>query len=771
MALVPHKITALAESDADGSDGKNIVAGAVVALFDTDGDAAILYDDEDYGNGSTAKQTDAVGQVVVYVEQGEYDEQVNGSIKRRVLVGGKGNDIVSYGTTAEIEALRPRKTGTRIENRERANAQYILRENGYTALPGDLTAANGRVWELQIEGKANVLWFGAIADWDGSSGTDNYDAFMDAKDRASHVFVPDGKYGYSQAIPFDKDNFVWECEAPGTLMYCTGSPAAWPLFGNVLLGTYNIPSIDSVTRLSLEPCSAGDTGVDLSTSGEASSFGEGDVVFVTSVERFVIGASDRPKWGEINIVDSTDGATIHLKNPLGESGDCEIINMSSNSGSFYRSDGTLVGDNFASKNVKILGGSWQTKNDEGPFCGTGGAINCVVDIHSTRCRNSAAYGNLYAHCEFNFNEAITRTGAVELAYASHNNTVNGNTISITDRVPTTTSGSAAIWMNESSKGNVIRVNRVNSSDFEIGSIVEFLQCRENTVFVGSVTGVNVTDSIIEFADFNYSGDRPEIRDNMVEITYSDVDTTNAIRHAAATSGLEINNSAKINSKGNTPDAIFWFNSESPKVHDSFISSGSIPSNVVYENASISNTFIQGGLEYSGNADDGSSLNTSNLTTERSLLLGKINASYLAKDAKLSSPFSISRVIPSGSFGALDRVNVALTSFISGASSTDQKSYLLQLEGNTVFNFLTNSNGVDVQVYCDITWVTSTAAIFSYAITSGGSVVSSGVKTVGGVDFNSASSELSLSVTPSNASDSINVRSCRIKAYSANAGEF
>lgn len=57
--------------------------------------------------------------------------------------------IASFATTAEIEATTPTDTGSRIENRELANAQYVLREDGYVALPGDLTAANGRVWGLQ----------------------------------------------------------------------------------------------------------------------------------------------------------------------------------------------------------------------------------------------------------------------------------------------------------------------------------------------------------------------------------------------------------------------------------------------------------------------------------------------------------------------------------------------------------------------------------------------------------------------------------------------
>lgn len=84
MALVPHKVTALAESDAQGTNGKNIVENAVVSLYKTNGVAATLYDDENGTNGSTVKTTDTKGQVVVFVEPGNYDEEVNGSTRRRI---------------------------------------------------------------------------------------------------------------------------------------------------------------------------------------------------------------------------------------------------------------------------------------------------------------------------------------------------------------------------------------------------------------------------------------------------------------------------------------------------------------------------------------------------------------------------------------------------------------------------------------------------------------------------------------------------------------
>lgn len=103
MALVPHKVVALNELN-EGE--KNTIAGAVVSLFDTEGNAVTLFDDESGANGSTAKQTDSEGVVVVYVTPGEYDEQVNGGIQRRVLVGNK-----EITTEQLIERIRKAREG------------------------------------------------------------------------------------------------------------------------------------------------------------------------------------------------------------------------------------------------------------------------------------------------------------------------------------------------------------------------------------------------------------------------------------------------------------------------------------------------------------------------------------------------------------------------------------------------------------------------------------------------------------------------------------
>lgn len=201
--LVPHLITALADEDANGTGGKNIVASAVCTMHDaeTGGNAIILYDDENGSNGATSKLTDANGQVVVYATPGEYWKSVNGGTRRKVVVGNVG---AFYGTAAEIAALRPIRDGQIAYATDRANAPLISSTTA-TAQPGDITAANGNVWVLQsTNGEWNVLHFGATRYETGSPTVDSKDAFQDAILRAESeiilpqgcpsVYIPSGRY-------------------------------------------------------------------------------------------------------------------------------------------------------------------------------------------------------------------------------------------------------------------------------------------------------------------------------------------------------------------------------------------------------------------------------------------------------------------------------------------------------------------------------------------------------------------------------------------------
>lgn len=72
------------------------------------------------------------------------------------------NIITTYADTATMQAALPSSLGQRAENRERGYAQYELKDLDYVPLPGDVTAANGRVWALQINKAANISWFESL---------------------------------------------------------------------------------------------------------------------------------------------------------------------------------------------------------------------------------------------------------------------------------------------------------------------------------------------------------------------------------------------------------------------------------------------------------------------------------------------------------------------------------------------------------------------------------------------------------------------------------
>lgn len=81
MSLVAYTITALEQnvSDADAS-GKNVAVGAACSMFIQPENTVVqMFDDSAGANGSTAKNTGANGQVIVYINPGVYRVSVNGS--------------------------------------------------------------------------------------------------------------------------------------------------------------------------------------------------------------------------------------------------------------------------------------------------------------------------------------------------------------------------------------------------------------------------------------------------------------------------------------------------------------------------------------------------------------------------------------------------------------------------------------------------------------------------------------------------------------------
>ena len=163
MILVPYTVTALAESDAVGTEGKNIVVGAVVTLQTPSGGVVTMFDNAAGDNGSTAKTTGSKGFVVVFVEAGEYQLFINGNARGRVVVAidaealaAPDSDVPVGGVPAGNLALAkwffvtPRDIDTTGSADATAIINAALAANSHVALPAGNIKITGN---LNIAGK------------------------------------------------------------------------------------------------------------------------------------------------------------------------------------------------------------------------------------------------------------------------------------------------------------------------------------------------------------------------------------------------------------------------------------------------------------------------------------------------------------------------------------------------------------------------------------------------------------------------------------------
>jgi hypothetical protein len=171
MSLVPYTITALERdvADADAS-GKNIISGATCSMFIQPANtAALLYDDAAGSNGSTAKVTNASGQVVVFVEAGTYIVSVNGVAGVRV----------------DVDQLRADLAGGTVD----VNLNSDLTQT-YTFKTVALMKASTIVFPV---GK-KIMWQGYYVESDGGSNWGIVTIGTHTDDGGSEFTLADGKY-------------------------------------------------------------------------------------------------------------------------------------------------------------------------------------------------------------------------------------------------------------------------------------------------------------------------------------------------------------------------------------------------------------------------------------------------------------------------------------------------------------------------------------------------------------------------------------------------
>ena len=160
MALVPYTITVIERDTADAAaSGKQVVVGAVCSMFLQPADtAALLYDNADGDNGSTAKTTNSSGQVTVWVDAGDYRVSVNGNDSFISLQSG---GTVPSDTVTETQTLIALQTTVTLASITTTRTAFYINgpsvDNGRLVLGVDYTLTSTAEIELATDYPAGTL--------------------------------------------------------------------------------------------------------------------------------------------------------------------------------------------------------------------------------------------------------------------------------------------------------------------------------------------------------------------------------------------------------------------------------------------------------------------------------------------------------------------------------------------------------------------------------------------------------------------------------------
>lgn len=99
-------------------------------------------------------------------------------------------------------------------------------DNGGTII----VSSNGKRWKRHFNGVVDVRWFGAIGDWDGTTGSDAHAALSAAIQSGYHVRVRGGRYKLTQPLVFAGVGKEFVCD-DGVIFNYTGTAAAVTITG------------------------------------------------------------------------------------------------------------------------------------------------------------------------------------------------------------------------------------------------------------------------------------------------------------------------------------------------------------------------------------------------------------------------------------------------------------------------------------------------------------------------------------------------------------
>jgi hypothetical protein len=215
MNLVPYTVTALSESDAVGTGGRNIVIGAVVTLQTPAEGVVTLHDDAVGANPSTAKTTGAKGQVVVFVEPGEYRVFINGNARGRAQVA-VGRPVTAVDSVDALRLQRGRFNGDTVQLL--SYHAGLNKGGGVLVWDATSTAADDSGVTFAVTGVATGRWVRLLdglvtPEMFGARGDGVANDFASLSTWASYVNITGhglllGHYKFNSSTPMDFSNPV-----------------------------------------------------------------------------------------------------------------------------------------------------------------------------------------------------------------------------------------------------------------------------------------------------------------------------------------------------------------------------------------------------------------------------------------------------------------------------------------------------------------------------------------------------------------------------------
>lgn len=373
MALYALPRTALAESDADGTNGSNIVANAVITVTDLDGGTVVIYDDAEGSGGATSKLTNSKGQNDIYLPAGEYIVSINGINPQRVTVGNP-KEIT---TTGLINSNRKWQAGDTIETtgfttagdggggKWLATATTGLTANQTPADRGaaELTDGSGRLWTLvSVLGMYPVDALGAQVDT-------NIGSILTAAASSGVAMLTPGKRYYAENL-----------DLSGAELYCSSQST--------------LAIVPNSTQRNIIKSSSGTlslTGIKFNASG--GSVGN----FCVLISGGGVKAKDCEFTGAKNVAGYGDGVAISDSSLESSFKGCQFDNNGANGIAVQESPKISIIDCQAFDNVEV--GFYLNNYDSGLTKNIDNAI--VSSCHSYNNNTGFTFGNPYNDNDFN----------------------------------------------------------------------------------------------------------------------------------------------------------------------------------------------------------------------------------------------------------------------------------------------------------------------------------------------------------------------------------